>query len=68
MPMRPFGVFGPEALAEISEILDAAYKELQHTGERGIVRERIATRIIAAACLGEPDLGRLPEAALRRAD
>jgi hypothetical protein len=68
MPMRSFGGFGPEALAEMAEILDAAYNELQGTGEREIVRERIATRLIAAASLGERDRGRLLEAALRTAD
>ena len=60
-----FGVFGPEALAEMTETLDAAYKELQGTGEPDVVRERIAMRIIAAARLGERDPARLLAAALR---
>ena len=67
MPMRSFGVFGPEALAEMAQTLDAAYKQLQGTGEPDVVRERIATRIIAAARLGERDPARLLEAALRKA-
>jgi len=67
MPMRIFG-FEPEALAEMSETLDAAYKELQGTGEPHVVRERIATRIIAAAKFGERDPARLLAAALRGQD
>jgi hypothetical protein len=68
MPMRSFGVFGPEALAEMVQTLEAAYKQLRGTGEPDVVRERIATRIIAAARLGEHDPARLLEAALRRPD
>jgi hypothetical protein len=68
MPMGSFGVFGPEALAEMAQTLDAAYKQLQGTGEPDVVRERIATRIIAAARLGERDPARLLEAALRKPD
>jgi hypothetical protein len=68
MPMRLFGVFGPEALTEMAQTLDAAYKQLQGTGEPDVVRERIATRIIAAARLGERDPARLLEAALRKPD
>jgi hypothetical protein len=68
MPMRLFGVFGPEALAEMAQTLDAAYKQLQGTGEPDVVREGIATRIIAAARLGVRDPARLLEAALRRPD
>jgi hypothetical protein len=49
MPMRSFGVFfGPEAIAEMGEILDAAFEKLQDTGEPDVVRERIATRIICS--------------------
>jgi hypothetical protein len=54
MPIRSFvepGAFDPEAIAEMSEALEAALKELQGTGEPDVVRERIATRIIAAAKL-----------------
>ena len=68
MPMRSFGAFGPEAIAEMSEVLDAAFEKLHDTGEPGVVRERIATRIIAAARLGERDPARLLEAALRGPD
>jgi hypothetical protein len=62
------GGFGPEAIAEMCEILDAAFEKLQHTGEPDVVREGIATRIMAAARLGECDSARLLEAALRRPD
>jgi hypothetical protein len=65
MSMCAFGVFGPEALAEMTETLDAAYEQLQGTGEPDVVRERIAMRIIAAAKLGERDPARLLAAALR---
>ncbi len=65
MPMRSFGAFGPEAIAEMSEVLDAAFEKLHDTDEPEVVRERIATRIIAAARLGERDPARLLEAALR---
>jgi hypothetical protein len=60
--------FGPEAIAEMGEILDAAFEKLQDTGEPDVVRERIATRIIAAARLGERDPARLLAAALRGSD
>jgi hypothetical protein len=66
MPMRSRGAFGPEAIAEMSEVLDAAFEELQDTGEPDVVRERIAIRIIAAARLGERDPIRLLQAALRK--
>jgi hypothetical protein len=62
------GAFGPEAIAEMTAALDAAFEELQDTGEPDVVRERIATRIIAAARLGERDPARLLEAALRKPD
>jgi hypothetical protein len=66
MPLRSLGGFDPEALAEMTEVLDAACKELQGTGEPDVVRERIAMRIIAAVKLGERDPVRLLEAALRQ--
>jgi hypothetical protein len=65
MPMRSRGAFGPEAIAEMNEILDAAFEKLQDSGEPDVVREIIAMRIIAAAKLGERDPARLLEAALR---
>jgi hypothetical protein len=71
MAIRPFGepgAFDPEAIAAMSEALEAALKELQGTGEPEVVRERIATRIIAAAKLGERNPARLLEAALRKPD
>jgi hypothetical protein len=67
MPIRSFvepGAFEPETLAEMAAALDAAYKELQGTGEPEVVRERIASRIIAAANFGERDPARLVAAAL----
>jgi hypothetical protein len=71
MPIRSFiepGGFEPETIAAMSEALEAAFKELQDTGEPDVVRERIATRIIAAAKLGERDPPRLLAAALRKSD
>jgi hypothetical protein len=68
MTMRSRGAFGPEAVAEMGEILDAAFEKLQDTGEPDVVRERIATRIISAARLGERDWARLLAAALRGSD
>jgi hypothetical protein len=58
------GVFGPEAIAAISEAYKASLKELHDTGQPQNVREIIAARIIAAARTGERDPGRLREAAL----
>jgi hypothetical protein len=68
MTMGSFGVFGPEAIAEMGEILDAAFEKLRETGEPDVVRERIAMRIMAAAKLGERDPARLLAAALRGSD
>jgi hypothetical protein len=68
MPVRSFGEFDPEVIAEMAKILDAAYKQLEGTGEPDVVRERIATRIIVAAKLGVRDPARLLEAALRKPD
>ena len=68
MPMRARGAFEPEAIAEMGEVLDAAFEELQDTGEPHVVRERIANRIMAPAKLGERDPARLLEAALRKPD
>ena len=71
MVIRSFaelGGFDPEAIAVMSEALDAALKKLQGTSELEVLRERIATRIIAAAKLGERNPARLLEAALRKLD
>jgi hypothetical protein len=57
--------FEPETISVMSEVLHAAFEELQNTGEPAVVRERITTRIIAAARLGERDPARLLEAAQR---
>ena len=65
--MQP-GAFGPEAIAAMSDALDAALKELQKIGrsdvQSDVVRETIAGRIIGAARLGERDPARLRAAAL----
>jgi hypothetical protein len=69
MSIRSFvepGAFGPEAIAAMSEALEAGFKELQDTGQPDVVREVIAGRIIAAARLGERDPVRLLAAALAR--
>ncbi|SRR6266436_1834338 len=58
------GAFGPDAIAAMSEVLEAAFKELQDSGQY-VVREVVAGRIIAAARFGERDPARLIEAALR---
>ena len=65
MTMRFFGAFGPEAIAEMTAVLDIAFEEQQDSGEPDVVRERIATRIIAAARAGERDPARLLEATRR---
>jgi hypothetical protein len=71
MPIRSFiqpGAFEPEVIAAMSEVLEAALKELQDTGQPNVAPEVIAGRIIAAAKLGERDPVRLREAALRKPD
>ncbi len=71
MPIRPFiqsGVFEPEAVAAMSEAFEAACKELEDTSQPQIARDVIASRIIAAARLGERDPVRLRESALRKPD
>jgi hypothetical protein len=65
MTRHPFispGVFGPEAIAGMSEAYDAAL-----ASQPNAVPEAIARRIIVAAKLGECDPVRLREAALRGA-
>jgi hypothetical protein len=52
--MRPGG-FDSEAVAAMSEAFDAACNELQNTDQPEVMREIIATRIIAAARRGERD-------------
>ena len=68
MPMRSLGAFGPEAIAEMSEALEAACEELGDNVQPEAVREIVALRIIAAARLGERDPVRLREVALRKRD
>jgi hypothetical protein len=62
--VKPGAFFGPEAIAVMSEALEAACKALDDTGQPQIVREIIAQRIIEAASRGERDPVRLVEAAL----
>jgi hypothetical protein len=67
MPTQPFmvpGAFEPEAVAAMSEALEAACEVLQDAGEREVMREIIAKRIVAAATVGERDPVRLLAAAL----
>jgi hypothetical protein len=62
MPINPsteHGVFGPEATAAMGEAFDAACKELGCTSQPEVVRELVATLIIAAASYGELDPIRL---------
>jgi hypothetical protein len=62
--MKP-GAFGPEAIAAMSEALDAACKVVHHAGQpTEAVREVLAQRIIAAATSGERDPVRLRASAL----
>jgi hypothetical protein len=49
--MQP-GAFDPEAIAAMSEALQAAYTELGDIGQSDSTRETIAGRIIAAARFG----------------
>jgi hypothetical protein len=68
MPIRSSlnqGVFfEPEVIALMSEAFEAACKVLHVADEREIVRELIASRIIAAARFGERDPVRLLATAL----
>jgi hypothetical protein len=66
MPMHALGVFGPEAIAEMSEALRAACEELGDIGQPASMREIMALRILQTARLGERDPVRLREAALRQ--
>jgi hypothetical protein len=50
----------------MSEVFEAACKELGDAGQLEVTREVAAARIIAAAKLGERDPVRLREAALRK--
>jgi hypothetical protein len=69
MPMPSFGAFGPEAVAGMTEALDAVRNELRATGQPDdVAREIIAMRILAAVKLGERDPARLLAAALRKPD
>ena len=66
MPIRSFiqpGAFEPDVIGVMTEALEAALKKLQDTGQT-VVPEVIASRIIAAAKLGERDPARLLAAGL----
>jgi hypothetical protein len=58
------GVFEPEATAAMGEAFDTACKELRCTSQPEVVRELIATLVIAAASQGELDPTRLRTVAL----
>jgi hypothetical protein len=58
------GVFGPEATAAMGKAFDAACQELHCTSQPEVVRELIATLVIAAASQGELDPIRLRMVAL----
>ncbi len=62
------GAFEPEAIAAMTEALDAACEKLGKTDQPEVTRELIAGRIIAAARFGERDTARLLEAALHGSD
>jgi hypothetical protein len=67
MSTHPFmlpGAFDPDAVAAMSGAFEAACEVLQDAGEPEVVREIIATRIVAAATVGERDPVRLRAAAL----
>ncbi len=67
MPINPsteHGVFEPEATAAMGEAFDAACEELYCTSQPEVVRELIATLVIAAASQGELDPIRLRMVAL----
>jgi hypothetical protein len=67
MPINPsteHGVFEPEATAAMGEAFDAACEELHCTNQPEVVRELIATLVIAAASQGELDPIRLRMVAL----
>jgi hypothetical protein len=62
MPINAYseqGGFDPEATAAMGEAFDAACEELHCTTQPDVVRELIATLIIAAASRGELDPVRL---------
>jgi hypothetical protein len=64
MTLRPFvgpGAFDPEAIAVMSDALEAALKKLGNINRPEVVREIIAGRIIGVAILGERDPARLLE-------
>jgi hypothetical protein len=67
MPNNPpteHGVFEPEATAAMGEAFDAACEELLCTSQPEVVRELVATLVIAAASQGELDPIRLRMVAL----
>jgi hypothetical protein len=58
MPIHPFtqqGAFGPEATAAMGKAFDAACEELRCTTQPEVIRELIASLIIAAASRREID-------------
>jgi hypothetical protein len=67
MPINPsteHGVFEPEATSAMGKAFDAACEELHCASQPEVVRELIATLVIAAASQGELDPIRLRMVAL----
>ena len=62
--IRPHDVFGAETLTVLSDAFDKAIASLQDHGQRPIVRETMAIRILDLAAKGERDPDRLYRAAL----
>jgi hypothetical protein len=64
--IRPHDVFDAEMLTVLSDAFDKAIASLQDHGQRPIVRETMAIRILDLAAKGERDPDRLYRAALVR--
>ena len=62
--IRPDDVFDAETLTILSDAFDKAIASLQDHGQRPIVRETMAVRILDLAAKGERDPDRLYRAAL----
>jgi hypothetical protein len=62
--IRPFDVFDSETLAVIGEAYEKALVSLRDRGQKSIVREIIAVRMLDLASKGERDLDCLCKGAL----
>ena len=65
LPYLRNAAFDPDAIEAMSRAYDHARKELHDKGQPEVVREIIATRIIAFASKGERDPQKLATAALQ---